>query len=448
MGFYYCYPPMSINDLPNSCLRNILAFLPVQDLIQIGLVCRKWHALQWSVFCRQKSVSILVGRNALDLISESRFVIPHLDKIVDEQGKQLYPPQHGSIFIQLKTLSLNWKMVHFLADSFPNIIDLEMVLKEVSSSAIDHVIYLLHFWIARLQTVKIYCRFSSEVRRSTVSDRLYRLLDILNSLPSIRLLTLVFDTRFVFVEPNVSYQIYLPVLSRLEEFYFATVDEPQCLLNSLERFAIKNRKLRKIGIASYIDANNVHSHERFLSINHRLVSRFRQLFIMKPPVDSEYLFKFCSVYTSLTSIKIFNIALTLSQLAATLVPLHSLVHLGFAIKFFRKAPFFKDDLVPANKIPQLPSIKVLTLNVSLKSHTDLHSRHLGHIFSGLQVLQINHDFFHCITCKCDHYRKTSKVKCKECMVELLSPWKQQCLQLKFIYTESYRKMIEWNMNDL
>lgn len=184
-------------------------------------------------------------------------------------------------------------------------------------------------------------------------------------------------------------------------------------------------------------------------MNRSLVSRFCHLFIMKPPVDSTQIFKFCSVFTSLTSIKIFNIHLTLSQLAAALAPLHSLVHLGFAIKFFKRPPFFKDDdSILKRRIPRLPSIKILALNVSLKSHTDLYSQHLGHIFSCVQVLQINHDFFYCVTCKCDHYRKMPKFKCQECMVELLRPWKEQCHQLKFIYTESYRKMTEWNLKDL
>lgn len=262
MVFIFGYSTVNMNDLPSSCLRNIMAFLPMQDLIKIGLVCQKWYALQWGVFCRQRSVTVLVGKNALDLIRESRFAIPHLDKVVDEKDKRLYQSQLGSNFIQLKTLNLNWKMAQFLADSFPNITDLEIVLKEISSSAIDHVIYLLQFWIVRLQNVKIYCRFPSEVRRSAISDRLYHLLNILNALPSIRSLTLVFDNRLVFVEPNVRYQIYLPVLARLEEFYFATLDEPECLLDSLERFALKNRKLRKIGIASYIDINNFQSPEK------------------------------------------------------------------------------------------------------------------------------------------------------------------------------------------
>lgn len=443
---------VNINELPVSCLKRIFAYLPLSSAFQLGLVCRKWHALQWSVFCRHRALTLLVGKDALELMVDSRFAIPHLDEVVDEGGDQLPigASPYGSNWSTLALLTLSRPMVHFLADSLPNITYLEVALKEISSSTLEHLLYLIDAWFYRLIRLRIFCRFPSEVHRSTVSDRLHRLLQLINSLPAIRSLTLSLDNRFLPCgpDPRLNYQIYLPVLARLEEFHFYSTDEPDSLLDSLRRFAEPNRQLRCLSIANFIDATNLVSPERFLRLSPRLVARTTGLFIMKPPIDKSQLFQFCSLYTSLTSIRIYNIHLTLTQLANCLTPLRSLVHLGFAIKFFKRPSLTVDDTVPTRQISQLRSIRILSLTVSLKSHTDLHSIHLGWIFPQLQVLSINHDFFYCITCKTDHYRKTSKVKCRECMRQLLAPWKQQCSKLRRIYTRSYRKVTQWNVEEL
>ena len=141
--------PVHINNLPYRILRQVFHYLPLRDLVQIGLVCRKWESLRWSAFCRRRSLTILVGKEPLELIAESRFAIPHLEEVVDSNGAQLYPRQSGSEWCQLKSRCLNRRMVYFLADAFPNVRTLEVSLKEISSSAIDHLIYLLDNWFFR-----------------------------------------------------------------------------------------------------------------------------------------------------------------------------------------------------------------------------------------------------------------------------------------------------------
>ncbi len=119
---------MNINELPELTLRTIFSKLPLRDLLRINLVCSHWASLQSSVACGTKKIVILIGDDAINLLNELRFEIPHLE---DLEGESEVPKLSTDSY---EVLDFDWLDKHtakFLIQLLPNITDAQIAVRGI-----------------------------------------------------------------------------------------------------------------------------------------------------------------------------------------------------------------------------------------------------------------------------------------------------------------------------
>ena len=132
-------------------------------------------------------------------------------------------------------------------------------------------------FVSLKMSIKFYDLFDAG---SVISDKLFRLLRVINSITSLQVLNLTFlnyliepisfnhnhkeveEKNFQIINKNVttfkdvkdpepeSDQIYLPIIGKLKEFYFCSPNPPTLLLDSMKMFAEKNHNLIRISIST------------------------------------------------------------------------------------------------------------------------------------------------------------------------------------------------------
>lgn len=269
--------------------------------------------------------------------------------------------------------------------------------------------------------------------RSAISEQLYRLIPILNSMIRLRYLSLNYSNYFngdhTYRNGTIS-TINLPILGQLVEFYFHSFDHPRILYQSLKEYANQNENLRWLGITN--DSSMIHFPVILLYSKNKLL-------------------QFINI-TSLTIKQHRYMAqtepgLTIITLASLLEPLKCLQHLRVTEFVTNLCPLSKDD----NRqclISRLTSIKILEFDFSGISHLDCHSNYFGWIFPSVEILQVRYLHWRCSVCRFpDLIANVSEKMQAKCFRRLVEPWWMQCEMLHTIYAyvpahDQYRPMFK------
>ena len=86
---------MHINSMPDLVLRTIFAKLELPDLLNIGSVCHLWSWYKEQIGLTVRSLSLTIETNEDEQRRGSEFVIQDMDKLVNEEGKRMYPPKEA-----------------------------------------------------------------------------------------------------------------------------------------------------------------------------------------------------------------------------------------------------------------------------------------------------------------------------------------------------------------
>lgn len=270
---------LQITSLPDVCLLHIFDRLPLRDLATIGEVSDQWATLTNTIFTRRGIVSVLIGAQAYNLVNSSYFSFPC--------NSSMIVALHGTPKAPVELSNLDEDTVQNLVEKYPNCARLEISISDVDSSLCNQLVYLLESWSATLICLKLWIRFSltdrlSLTAKNIISSDLFRLVAKVNSLPHLNHLTLDIHNQLTLgiesqelEDDNLDVQIELPILARLKEFYFYSLNGADSLVNSLQKYAEKNEKLKKIGLR-----NSIYSAEclgKYFEMSSKLLQKFTHL---------------------------------------------------------------------------------------------------------------------------------------------------------------------------
>lgn len=272
---------LQITSLPDVCLLHIFDQLPLRDLATIGDVSDHWATLQNTIFTRRGIVTVLIGAQSqpYNLVNSSYFSFP--------TNSSMIVALHGTSKAPLELSSLDEKIVKNLVKQYPNCSLLEISVSDVDSSLCNQICYLLESWSSTLMCLKLWIRFSLTDRlslpaKNIISSDLFRLVATINSLPQLTHLTLDIHNQLTLgiesqelEDDNLDVQIELPILERLKEFYFYSLNGADSLVDSLQKYAEKNEKLVKIGLR-----NSIYSAEcmgKYFEMSSELLKKFTHL---------------------------------------------------------------------------------------------------------------------------------------------------------------------------
>lgn len=399
---------MNISNLPDVCLFAIFDHLPLSDLLDIDKISLRWANLKQAACNRRKEITILAGNDPTQkLITKSKF------------------PQYTSSTKKYNTVQYLWfpKDIEARLSVFSSLTTLNIAICNIPSGALEQILFLLDNSVPNLKHLFIRLKFMGNEIGDTVKNRIQRLFDSINRLPSLRLIILEYEHYFGFQD------IQLPVLQHLNEFYFHSIDQGCALLNSLETYAQTNKKLTKIGLLNTI--NDQKWLDRILKLEN--ASTFTHLNIQLC-LEERKLDQFCTRFFSLTELHLSIGTLSLGQLTTALIKLPKLKRLTLSLTFMdlRYRPLSDEDNT-AHTVCSLASIQHLHIVVNLSAHSQLESAHFGLIFPQITSLSIEYFFHGCRDCGLE-VRSGEDEATKTCVNNLVRPWVAQCTKLKRVVT--------------
>ena len=265
-----------------------------------------------------------------------------------------------------------------------------------------------------------------------INCQLLSIMDTINSMPKLKALALVFSNYF---SCDFDQSIDLPILANLEEFCFFSYDNPKMLLQSLRKYALPNPKLQRLAINSEPYMHRKDYSVEFQLLEPKLSQKFTRISRVWFPFIAENFFTSFSNLTSLIIEQNFELLqhLSIVRLASKLSPLHQLLHLKIHLITTQNRTLSVDDHISPSEIARLSSIKILQLLFSGSAHFDVHSAHFGTIFPNLVILRVQYAHWQCLPCRYDLRHNSSLKTQLKCYLKAVTPWWEQCAQLKKLY---------------
>lgn len=353
------------STLPDVCLIKIFTNLSLTDLLHLKFVCSNWGNSITAVCNQIKSLRIIVGRNACQLVGTSPFPIESTSK--------------RGLAKELTVLELDPVTLTLLSSQLHNISSLEVYQNLLSTFEIDQTTFLISHYSPTLTYLNLNIRKTSEQYRRLESETFHfniaRLFARVNHLQCLTHLTLTFHNRI-----NT---INLSLLSRLIVFRFWSPDNAAILFTSLAQLTGQSN-LQQLEIRNDIYTYNCL--EKYSQLRPEITSKLTHLSLTYQIAYDDIPLKLqLDSLTSLSSLKLNANFITLHQLVHFLYKLPSLVHLELVLDFSRRSAL---EITPelVRQLPALWSIKTLTLNIWTASEDDL--LHFPAIFPSLQKLEM------------------------------------------------------------
>ena len=433
---------MDFNSLPDPVIRLIFDQFPLSELIPIGQVCHRWSSLLRSVTAKRRSMTLLIGDSPLNLIIDSKFNIPHLECVQDFE--HLYHDSSSQIARSKWThMEYDWlsaSSVHELIHLLPNLNDLTIAINEVSIltykgpktngkfiSIIDQLIHLLTACQPKLMHLKVFLYFSGQ-NQNRIEYELRRLIDPLNSLTSLRTLTMVIQNKFFYNDKLVP--LDMPLLGQLEEFYFDSMDPLEIVTASLRRYAEHNQNLRSIGLG------NLYAHDTALEFFQNASPDLLEKITQFPDAQFANPFHFqgfCRKFFGITSVAVcLYDSPSLWEIFHFLgIGLRQLIHVRLLV-------YLPDQFQIQERFVPIQSVRILTMNAMIRSHAQLIPLELEKLFPEVQVLHYIDHSRECVDCfpndeVLDNWGEIAKRQ-RECLRLKLQPWKKS-RKLKTIFVE-------------
>lgn len=386
----------SINSITDSDLTDILSNLPLTDLLKIGRVHPRFAFLRSDALTKSlTSFALLLGPTDVRPCMQERVFYRKSVK-----GQKM----PGMWFGTLSTDVLN-----YLMDTFPVMKQLSIVVRQLNSSVIESLIYLLKHWSSDLSSLKVYFAFPPE-DETLLTNRCFDFLATINCLTSLKHLT--FEIENCIFGQSSRFDFKFSILARLEEFYFSSFDDlgQTSVLQWLSRYECKylrNHRLKKLGFG------NTDENSRSLAWFGKACPRLARAITDLPNVawindlGADYAHRFnrklFAPYQSLTQLTIAKFSGYFIDLLRTLEPLKQLLSLKLSFNW-EMLPLYQYNCTNITKIPQLPTITDLNLSVCVISHADIEFIYWGHVFPGLESLILHHqclaalEYTYCAEC--------------------------------------------------
>ena len=260
----------SLAEMPDLCLIVIFDNLPLLDLIHIDEVCPRFGFLKEEACRHRKDLTLLLGDG----------VYPFEITLADDEFKDdsFY---YGDIS-QLKLSTLTARSASQIGATFPNITTLKIAVEqqfELGPRFVLHqLVVMLETYSQQLITLKLYLNFlgtSADFYYLNEPDNAVVIRDLFQKLALLtgdmkELKSFTFDCAHNICVDEDFEEIDLPVLNRLEEFYFSTKDFADILIESLGKYGQSNTSLQQITLLNPI----FDSQDLFLQLNRDFRDRF------------------------------------------------------------------------------------------------------------------------------------------------------------------------------
>ena len=446
------WPPKSLSSvmcfslLPDLCLGIIFDHLPLSDLLfRANLVSHQWNRTQKTALKRRHHLTILVGQHPHALIAKSSFANPLvkyqvIDYISDEKVKPLEHFLPGLAFNSLKLVSLD-NVVEKLVTSMPNIKVLQIAQWKVHSDIVKHLVFMLYRYYSKLKTLKLWFKYT-DGKNQSYRNNMSQLFDAINRLSTLTHLTI--DTKYpIILEDHMNttnmFNLSPITISHLEQLQihaYKISDWSQLNVHWFQPYLRSNPGLTSLAL---IQTNQTDDHiESLLALDHQITRRLSHFELwFGSDVSESQLTRLGTRLINLTSISLHlflaPFTLKFQHLAVWLAPMTQLSWFKLFANLSHHEPITNTDA-----IPQLHSIKALSLSIATRFHDNFARLQLAHIFPQVQVVKIFNDDYEC-NCFSNlnkEDRKSSPLV-RHCTFQLLSPFRR-CVHLEEIhYIDDY-----------
>lgn len=456
MSFLLC-------DFPDLCLLTIFDYLPLGQLLaDVPLVCRRWNALQPSALSRRRSLSLILKNDKTENISlTSHF--PSFSSSLKTSHFVLQRPLAvtSTNVLAFKNTSFSPKTSkepHRLLRTFPNgFARLEIVLETSTNVVKFFLLPLLASWSCRIKSLSVvtsfYKQINSSAQREDISSKLYNLLQAINSLESLEVLSLHFSD---YLHYTLSARVDLPILKQLRSFTFYSLDRAEVIFDSLRRYADSdNNRLQEITLNQSIFSQEAltifaqlppSARSKFSTLKLSFQSYLQNVEEVTPTVLRSIAFTFpalrCLSFPLDRKLSLLDLGRCLANLNSTLSEL--VLSLDFTEA--KRPSLLAENRTPAEEVVPLACVTRLSMTLYIDhSHTDAQCAHFGRVFPNLRTLRLDSDHMTaCAGCRVDSFRcleANEEVEKKStCLKKLLEPWKKACPKLTH-FSARYGKVV-------
>lgn len=413
-----------MENLPNELIVAIFDHTAVEDLLRLNEVCSLWAQLEPLSTGERTALKIVIN-NASNQRSNSLIASSYSNGqtiVVNDDGtvniSQKLPFGESRAEIHLSSDSLPSRgFINRIIERMPKLVTLE-VSGVITSDLHDILMYLLRSLSPKLRNLKLSFEAGSTLFENFITrTALFRMIN--RSLTALRHFHFECEEMSNIVrQPKVQ---SLPVLGQLERFFWYTPFPIKMISLSLRSYGANNQNLVEVGIGNSSTGQKLSSLRQLIaSIEPHMARRFTSLpkFTIQA-VSLGALRNLTAKFTNLTSLHLEKMGhCELNQLVDALSPLRQLICLHVNIESKRSK---KTKQLP-QPMQQLPSVKSLSMSVSVRDHRSFDWNKYMHIFPSVEVINIKLSNEGCS--KCGRYVDVpeSRRQCAKHLVKPLKAW--------------------------
>lgn len=233
-----------MDQLNDDCLRNIFAFLSLNDVLNLEFVCPRWHRLQKQLCAKQFSIKIFASVSRLSMFNQQKLI---------EYDQVKCCRWFGSMNDYLIVSKLDWFIVRHLVTKFPNVKMLLIDGCHVEKCSV--LVFLITQWQRHIQCLNLVCLFGDIEWK--------QILQSIDLLPYLQHLFLFKIDEILILSSKI--------LKLLKEFHLGQYKhDPQPLLvelGSIQKLSLYDTNVTITNLSNIIqNQNNHHSNLTHLAI--------------------------------------------------------------------------------------------------------------------------------------------------------------------------------------
>lgn len=405
---------MNLLELPDLCILSIFDCLSIDHLLQVNLVCKRFETLyKPALHSRHHLVLIptfistkISFEEILESFKYSQYSLPLFDHVSDDEEQPFRKTNRLLTNSVLKCPELTLTITEKIVELFPNLNSLLIFQRCAWQYDLRWTTFLLNHW-KNLVHLKLwfwsyeYEGYEEGFESWSLKQYFELLFKSINSLQLLKTLDLNLEVPFY---SSDKLSIDLPVIGQLEKFTFRSVgferpgsSDVNLPLDSLMTYGETNGNLKEIILQNYP------SMEKLLQLTPPFARRFTELHLDDElnSVNVADFDRFCLHFKSLRVLSFRVGNLSLAEVCYPLLDLPVLCHLSLVLNTDAASlngAALKRNELPLEMLPQLSSVKALTLFLNTSSHDDIASLSLHILFPQVQVILLSHGSLRCTEC--------------------------------------------------